>query len=163
MGIKNADDYIEKVCDKEDCVLFLDAFDEDTRAIDDHRQRLGELLELCRDFRQVLITSRTQFFPQEEEIPRETGIVKVGITGAGESHEYSFYKLYLSPFSDDQVARYVKRRFPIWRRQQRRQEVALGFRQAGCRCSVGHWCASRLRPSRRSCSATSAARSAIAP
>jgi hypothetical protein len=66
-----------------------------------------------------LITCRTQFFPREEEIPRETGIIRVGVTAAGESREYLFYKLYLSPFSNEQVQAYLKRRFSIWKLHQR--------------------------------------------
>ncbi|UCE08372.1 MAG: hypothetical protein JSW07_10280, partial [bacterium] len=118
LGIKNADSQIEKIKDRSNTVLFLDAFDEDTLAIKDHRERLGRLLSLSEGFRQVLITSRTQFFLREEEIPRETGIIKVSVTAAGESHEHQFYKLYLSPFSDEQVEKYLKRRFPLLRRKQ---------------------------------------------
>ena len=81
LGIKEADSQIQKIKDQSDTVLFLDAFDEDTRAIQNHRLRLAKLLDLCENFRQVLITSRTQFFEKEEEIPRETGLIKVGITG----------------------------------------------------------------------------------
>ncbi|MDZ7319999.1 MAG: DUF1566 domain-containing protein [candidate division KSB1 bacterium] len=125
LGIPKADEHIKKIPNKNDTVLFLDAFDEDTRAIQNHRDRLGQLLELCDEFRQVLITCRTQFFPREEEIPRETGIIRVGVTSAGQSHDYMFYKLYLSPFSDEQVEAYLKRRFSIWHLRQRRQARAI--------------------------------------
>jgi len=127
LGIPDADSYIKNFPDQSNTVLFLDAFDEDTRAIDqDCRQRLGELFKLCTNFRQILITSRTQFFRQEEEIPREvTGIVKVAVVDAGESRQYQFYKLYLSPFSDAQVNRYLKRRFSLWKRNQRRKAKKL--------------------------------------
>jgi hypothetical protein len=121
LGIKDADSHIKKIEDQSNTVLFLDAFDEDTRAILNHRLRLANLLGLCSGFRQVLVTSRTQFFEKEEEIPRETGIVRFGITSAGENREYVFYKLYLSPFSDVQVKKYLKRRFHFWQRNKCRR------------------------------------------
>ncbi|MCI0692556.1 hypothetical protein L0337_11205 [candidate division KSB1 bacterium] len=98
LGIPDANDHIRKVADPKDTVLLLDAFDEDTRAIQNYRERLKQLLDLGKDFRQVLITCRTQFFQREEEIPRETGIIRVGVTSAGQSCEYIFYKLYISPY-----------------------------------------------------------------
>ncbi|MDZ7289265.1 MAG: DUF1566 domain-containing protein [candidate division KSB1 bacterium] len=119
LGIPNADDHIRKVANPKDTVLLLDAFDEDIRAMQNYRERLKQLLDLSKDFRQVLITCRTQFFQREEEIPRETGIIRIGVTSAGQSREYVFYKLYISPFSDAQVEAYLKRRFSIWRLRQR--------------------------------------------
>ena len=78
LGIPDADEEIAKIGDQPNTVIFLDAFDEDTKAIKDHRQRLLELMHACRKFKRVLITCRTQFFPSAEEIPRETGIARVG-------------------------------------------------------------------------------------
>jgi hypothetical protein len=57
-------------------VLLLDALDEDTAAIRDHRVRLLDLMTLTRQYRQVIITCRAQFFPKEEEIVSDTGILK---------------------------------------------------------------------------------------
>ncbi|MGH7496583.1 MAG: DUF1566 domain-containing protein [bacterium] len=134
LGIKDADKHIQalleakstdkqtqKNVDPKNTVLFLDALDEDARAIHNHRERLGQLLELSRAFRQVLISCRTQFFLKDEEIPRETGVIRLGVTSAGQAREYMFYKLYLSPFSEAQVDDYLQQRFPIWRQQRRRR------------------------------------------
>ncbi|MBN1349344.1 SUMF1/EgtB/PvdO family nonheme iron enzyme, partial [candidate division KSB1 bacterium] len=82
--------------------------------------RLGKIMAWTRDFHRVVITCRTQFFPRDEEIPVETGIIKVGPRGAGEGPQFTFYKIYLSPFSDEQVQDYLKRRFPFWQRNRRR-------------------------------------------
>ena len=93
LGLQNADKLIEKIPDdvSHDTVLFLDGLDEDMRAIEDHRARVGELLKLTRRFRTVLITCRTQFFPKDEEIPNETGIAKVSKRRAGEAGDYWFH------------------------------------------------------------------------
>src|ERR1051325_9210624 len=97
LGIPDADERILKVADKHETVLFLDALDEDTLAIVDHVERLRILLNATRDFQRVLISCRTQFFSKDEEIPRETGKIKVGTRAAGEPAEYLFHKIYLSP------------------------------------------------------------------
>jgi len=55
LGIPDADQYIEKITDQQNTVIFLDAFDEDTKAIEDHRQRVVALMQSCRHFKRVLI------------------------------------------------------------------------------------------------------------
>lgn len=120
LGIPDADARIKEIANKNNTVLFLDALDEDTLAIVDHVARLRDILALTRDFSRVLITCRTQFFPKEEEIPSETGIVKIGPKAAGEKAQYVFHKLYLSPFTDEQVQAYLKRRYPFAQRRRRR-------------------------------------------
>ncbi|MBC6951009.1 hypothetical protein DWB58_24030 [candidate division KSB1 bacterium] len=119
LGIPDADARIKEIANKNNTVLFLDALDEDTLAIVDHVARLRDILALTRDFSRVLITCRTQFFPKEEEIPSETGIVKIGPKAAGEKAQYVFHKLYLSPFTDEQVQAYLKRRYPFAQRRRR--------------------------------------------
>ncbi len=126
LGIANADEHIAKIEKQRDTVIFLDAFDEDTKAIRNHRDRLFELMQLCRSFKRVLITCRTQFFPKDEEIPTETGIVRVGPRGS-DGRFYDFWKLYLSPLGDEQVERFVHKRYSVWRpakRKKARQAIA---------------------------------------
>ena len=135
LGQKNVGDRIAAIEDKSNTVLLLDAFDEDTEAIRDHRARLGQLLSATEDFRHVLFTCRTQFFPKDEEIPAETGLLRVTPAAAGESKEHTFYKLYLSPFSDNQVTRYLKKRFPLihLRDRQRAKVIAAKIRDLTAR------------------------------
>jgi formylglycine-generating enzyme required for sulfatase activity len=124
LGIKNPDACIEKINNKPETLLFLDAFDEDILAIVDHRQRIKDLMDKCTDFKQVVITCRTQFFPKDEEIPKETGIIKVGPTKAGDGGFYEFYKIYLSPLTDHQVSQYLKRYYPWnFKKRQRAFEI----------------------------------------
>ena len=113
LGIPNALEEIMKIDNKKQTIIFLDAFDEDTKAIQDHRSRLMELMHACHQFKRVLITCRTQFFPKDEEIPRETGIVRVGPRKPGEPGFYEFWKLYLSPLDDRQVKEFLHRRYPF--------------------------------------------------
>jgi hypothetical protein len=91
----------------------------------DHAERVRLLLRIVHDFARVVITCRTQFFPKDEEIPRETGILKVGPRDAGEQAEYIFHKIYLSPFTDEQVRMYLKRRYPFWNLKQRQAALKM--------------------------------------
>ena len=120
LGLSDADERIKAIPNRSTTCLFLDAFDEDTKAISDHRTRIGELLKLTEGFRRVVLTSRTQFFPSDEEIPQDTGLLKVGARGM-EKATYEFRKLYLAPFSDVMVRKYLRKRYPgMWFRQRRK-------------------------------------------
>jgi hypothetical protein len=125
LGIPDADQRILSITDKVNTVLLLDALDEDTLAIVDHRERVRLLLDLTRDFQKVLITCRTQFFSREEEIPRRTAILKVGARAAGESGEYLFHKIYLSPFTDQHVKSYLRKVYPVWRLGSRKAAIKM--------------------------------------
>ena len=121
LGIDDADAIISSIENQENKVIFLDAFDEDIKAIDNHYLRLRELMKLCKKFKRMIITCRTQFFPKEEEIPIETGIARIGPRKAGESGTYEFWKLYLCPFDDDDIKGYLQKKYPFWRFEERRR------------------------------------------
>lgn len=126
LGTSNADDKISSISDKENTVLFLDALDEDANAIIDHSQRINELVKLTKDFPKVVITCRTQFFPKDEEIPKEAlGIIKTGPRPLNEPGFHYFHKLYLSPFNEEQIKRFLKKRFPIWKKGKRQKAQDL--------------------------------------
>ncbi len=119
LGVPGLKDRIKAIPAQENTILLLDAFDEDTEAKKGHAKRLMDIMNWTRSFKRVVITCRTQFFPRDEELPKETGIIKVGPRSAGECPEFTFYKIYLSPFSDEQVQAYLKRRFSIWKKKRR--------------------------------------------
>lgn len=120
LGKSDADQRIESVADKESTVLFLDALDEDIQANVDHVERLRFILKKTETFLRVVITCRSQFFSRDEEIPRRTGIIRIDARSAGDPAEYLFHKLYLSPFSDADVRRYIRKRYAIWHLPTRR-------------------------------------------
>jgi uncharacterized protein YjbI with pentapeptide repeats len=118
-----SDEWISAIppANRRETVLLLDALDEDRRAIADHRKRIADLIALASDFRTVFITCRTQFFPRQEEIPAESGVMKIGSVRPNESKEYPIHKLYLAPFTDAQVVKYLRRRYPWYRRSERKR------------------------------------------
>lgn len=109
LGHPDALQEVEKIQDKRNTILLLDAFDEDVKALDNHKERMNEILSKVHDFREVVITCRTQFFPSQEEEPHFAGYYSFG-----ESGEYKFQKLYLSVFDNKDVKRYLKKRFSIF-------------------------------------------------
>ena len=93
--------------EKENSILLLDAFDEDNEAVINYEKRLNEILEIVWDFREIVITCRTQFFPSAKNEPTETGRFKFGPDGG----EYHFQKVYVSVFSESDIKKYLKKRF----------------------------------------------------
>jgi hypothetical protein len=102
-------DRIAEIESKHKTVLLLDSLDEDPEAWTNARGRLISLLDATRNFRRVIITCRTQFFPTtEKDVTERPGYVKVG--------GYACPSIYLSLFSDEQIDEYLIKRFPrtIW-------------------------------------------------
>jgi hypothetical protein len=99
---------------RSEIVLLLDALDEDPLAVADFAARLGEIIELANRFRAVVVTSRSQFLdastlPHEISAPAPSGPMSL-TTG---SHR-DVAVLYLSPFSDKQIKKYLNSRFKLW-------------------------------------------------
>jgi len=120
LGSPDAESQIKSIQQKGRKILLLDSLDEDVQAIADPTGRIRALLDAGAEFRRVVIACRTQLFANDGEIPKRTGILRVGSRRAGQSAEYTFRQIYLSPFTEEQVAQYLNRRFPPWRRAKRR-------------------------------------------
>ncbi len=122
LGFPEIDKEIEKIPDdeKRQTILLLDAFDEDIQAVTDYKARLDELIHKVTYFREVVITCRTQFFPSEKDVPKETGVMRHGVEGG----ERVFYEFYLSPFDDNDIQIYLKKRFPFPLFQRTRRKIA---------------------------------------
>jgi uncharacterized protein YjbI with pentapeptide repeats len=115
---------LEKIESKNETVLFLDAFDEDPEAPGDYIGRLDTLMKKCETFERVLITARTQFFPKESEIPSQTRTVLLTPHVPG-GHTHEFAKLYLAPFSEEQVDQFLDRRYSFFYRWPKGPEEKL--------------------------------------
>ncbi|MBN2440327.1 MAG: formylglycine-generating enzyme family protein [Spirochaetales bacterium] len=115
-----------------DTILLLDAFDEDKKLIspqtpdkttdeDRFRSRLDEIIETVRDFREVVITSRTQYFPGQEDKPYELKIPRFGDDGF-----HTLAKLYLSPFDNKEIKHYLRKKYGIVRFWNRKKKKIAG-------------------------------------
>lgn len=120
LGYPKIDDKITSISDedKKKTILLLDAFDEDMQAVQNYKTRLQTIIDLVSEFREVVITCRTQFFPSEEEEPKETGVLRFGPKGG----THVFRKLYLSPFDEQDIQTYLKKRFS-WFQQAKRDKA----------------------------------------
>lgn len=125
LGRGDADEQIAAIEDKPNTILLLDALDEDIDAGIDLGDRIQTLLDATRNFQRVLITCRTQFFAKDQEIPERTGLIKIGPRPAGEPAEYRFEKMYLTPFTSEEVNSYLKQRYPFWRWRDRRLALRM--------------------------------------
>jgi len=112
LGYGDCERHIKELIESDDhynIVLILDAFDEDIDAIQNSKARLEHLMNLVKDFACVIITCRTHFFMNESQEPYALNIKKSG-TRKG---FYTFEKLYLSPFNDKDVERYIRKLFGL--------------------------------------------------
>ena len=121
LGVKDPEKLIDAVSSPQEVCLFLDALDEDQLAVIDHRERVRILMDCCEKFRRVLITCRTQFFLRDEEIPKETGVLKLGPRKPGESGEYEFWKIYLCSFDDYKIKHFLRKRYAFFQLGKRRK------------------------------------------
>ncbi|MDX1906389.1 MAG: formylglycine-generating enzyme family protein [Bacteroidia bacterium] len=92
-----------------DTILLLDAFDEDGEAARDYRKRMDEWVLLFKNFREVVMTSRTQFFPDEAAT---TGLLSIPRSDPARPGFHQFKVMYLSPFSDADIKTYLNKKFP---------------------------------------------------
>lgn len=86
-------------------VLLLDGLDEDPRAWGRPVERLTDLLQATKAFRQVIIACRTQFFPGGmTESLSLLGMVQFG--------DFVCHRVYLSPFNDAQIVAFLHKVYP---------------------------------------------------
>lgn len=115
--VKQLEALAQKQEEAKNTILLLDAFDEYKGLLppptpdgltDDERfrKKLDEIVELTRDFREVVITSRTQYFPGQEDKPYELKIPRFDEKGF-----HTLAKLYLSPFDDGEVQQYLRKKY----------------------------------------------------
>lgn len=102
---KDSLDRINRLSDRHNTILLLDSLDEDPLAWGRLEQRLLELLDHTKNFRRVVISCRTQFFPEGDKDPfARLGKLEIG--------GFICPMFYLSPFSSLQVEEYLGKKFP---------------------------------------------------
>lgn len=98
-------------------ILLLDALDEDQGIISTNpnisdaeafQKRINEIIEITKNFREVIITCRTQYFPGQEKDPYELSIKRPDERGF-----YTLNKLYISPFNEKEVKEYLNKKFGV--------------------------------------------------
>lgn len=118
--------------DAKNTILLLDALDEDPFIVSNEpgvtdaqafQKRLDEIIQATRNFAEVVITCRTQYFPGQEDDPYEIKVKR--------PDEHGFYKLrkfYLSPFTMQEVKQYLRKKYgflPFINRNKKRQALQV--------------------------------------
>ncbi len=95
-----------KLTDKLNAVLFLDAMDEDfsLSSPEEIENVVDDLRETTKDFNQVIITSRGEFF-------QENKVMELFTRDIGEFPDFEYTVSTLCPFSDGQVEGFVRKAF----------------------------------------------------
>ncbi len=110
-------------------ILLLDAFDEykgllppetpDNLTDEERfRKQFDEIAKLTQDFREVVITSRTQYFPGEE---KEDYTLRIKNFSTDSYHK--LVKLYLSPFDENEIKQYLNKKYgaiKFWNQDKKR-------------------------------------------
>lgn len=114
LGDPLADEFIDKYKndtsfykDGSNTILLLDAFDEDPKAIENYQDRFNHIVTNCRTFGKVIITSRTQFFPEEDK-ERFTAIIPLQDK---ELSKLTAGKKYIAPFSDREIKKFLRHKY----------------------------------------------------
>lgn len=104
---RNSLDIVQKIEDKENTILLLDALDENLDAILELNGFLNSLYLNSSAFFKVVITSRTNFFLDEEREPNLTTNINIDVGDKKETTK----KIYLSPFTDEDIQKYINKKY----------------------------------------------------
>lgn len=110
---------IENIKNPENTILLLDGLDENPFALIDYKVFMNELLCKTELFYKIIITCRTQFFPNEKEEPYETGRISFDM----KNKKNLFYKIYISPFEDKDIERFLKKKYPTFLNEKKRNKA----------------------------------------
>ena len=104
---ENFENRISSIVEPRNTILLLDALDENPQAVLNYDLFISNLENLIQDFYIVVITCRTQFFSDEENELKES---KLRCNGKQKGF-YSYTRHYISPFTDEEVEKYLRRRY----------------------------------------------------
>lgn len=102
-------------------ILILDALDENINATQNITSFMDELDKATRNFKTVIITCRTQFFNDRDSEPNK---LNINITGASK-RTLSYERIYLSPFTEEEAKKYLRRKFRLWNNRKYTQSIHI--------------------------------------
>lgn len=112
----NCLEHIKEIPNPEKTILLLDALDENKAAINNCDEFFDNLITATAGFNKIVITCRTQFFPSNKDEPTYTNYIQIG----RRSKKTEIVKKYLAPFTDEEVKLYLKKRFRLKFKLQKR-------------------------------------------
>lgn len=97
-----------KIVEANKSILILDALDENLQAAEDFEKFRGELEQRIEAFKFVVITCRSQFFPDEQSELSVSGIRN----NSRDKNLLKYNKVYICPFSQQDIKTYVEKKYP---------------------------------------------------
>ena len=108
LSLSSSIEKIREVKNKSNTILLLDGFDEDQYAMEDYNQRFKYICNETELFYKVIITCRTQFFPDCYSEPKfADNKIKFGVG----KKTIELIKYYIVPFDDKEINLYLKRKY----------------------------------------------------
>lgn len=109
---------IRKISEPDKTTILLDGFDEAPYILhDDIAAEFDNLIDLVKGFKTALITCRTHYFSSEKDEPNELKVRKFNTEGNG---YHSVKKMYISPFDDKDVNKYINKYFGVFSFKQKK-------------------------------------------
>ena len=97
-------------------ILLLDALDENLQASENFEDFRTKLEEVIAPFKFVVITCRSQFFPNEHDIP-EYSAIRVN---KSDKNLLAYNKIYICPFSPSDISLYISKKYNGWSKKNRK-------------------------------------------
>ena len=107
LSLESSIKFIKEIKNKSNTILLLDAFDEDQYAMKNYDERLKAICNETELFYKVIMTCRTQFFPDSNSEPKYTGKLQIGVG----NKRVEFAKYYISPFDNQEIDEYLKNKY----------------------------------------------------
>lgn len=95
--------------DVSQAILILDALDENIDATMDMESFMDNLEEIIDKYRIVILTSRTQFFPNKNREPSKGTVIQNSPT----NKFLPWQKIYISPFNEEETIKYLEQKYKI--------------------------------------------------
>lgn len=102
---------INNIKKPESTILLLDGLDENPDALENYDMFMEELLKATQGFYKVVITCRTQFFPNKQSEPYEVGYIRIPFNMNNKKNR--FYKIYVSPFEEKDIMHFLRKKYPF--------------------------------------------------
>lgn len=114
---------IRKISFPEKTILLLDGLDENNEAIENCDDFFSKLVCATMHFNKIVITCRTQFYASASDEPSRTGVIHVG----NGNKDCEIVRKYISPFSDEEVKLYLRKRFRFKKKIQQKALSIVNF------------------------------------
>lgn len=105
---------IGKISEKGKTILLLDALDENDNALTNYNAFMEKLEQKTQEFYRVVITSRTNFFENESK----EHLSEQRRTNGTSSKLSGLRKFYITPFTDEDIQRFLRLRYRFKRKKQ---------------------------------------------